>query len=135
MAMNTPHTHPRTALIVEDNRLMLDLLEQVLSTAGFGTTTADHGQAAVGALMERHYDVLIVDVGLPDMNGMSIGDLARELYQNQIVIIVITGEQIHSRSLTSLGLYADDFLGKPFDTEELIARIESKLRRRDTQNQ
>lgn len=131
--MNNSITQRRTVLIVEDDASMLALLDQVLIEAGFETTTADHGQAAVAALMEGPFDVLVADVGLPDMNGITIGDLARDLYQNQIVIINISGDHIRSRKVASLQLYADDFLGKPFDIDELMARIESKLRRRDAE--
>ena len=73
--------------------------------------------------------MLVVDVNLPDMNGMAIGELARERYQDRIMILVITGLHIQHRRLPSLQLGADDFLGKPFDLDEFIARIECKVRR------
>jgi DNA-binding response OmpR family regulator len=130
--MNDTRTRRRTALLVEDDDDMLALLEHVLGMAGFDTESASRGQAALEALEHRRFDVLLIDVGLPDMNGLVIGDRARELYKNEVVIIVITGEQIYSRRLTSLELNADDFLGKPFAPEELIARIQSKLRRMDS---
>lgn len=63
-------------------------------------------------LAERCFDVLVVDVNLPDMNGMAIGELACERYQDRIMILVITGLHIPHRRLSSLQLGADDFLGK-----------------------
>ena len=107
---------------------MLNLLHEVLEDAGFETTAVDCGKSALTMVAERCFDVLIVDVNLPDMNGMAIGELARERYQDQIAILVITGQNIQNRHISSLQLGADDFLGKPFNIGELIARIESKLR-------
>ena len=63
------------------------------------------------------------------MNGLSICEAARTWYQDQVAILVITGQAIQRRGLAALQLGADDFLGKPFHLDELIARIESKLRR------
>ncbi len=80
-------------------------------------------------LAKQRFDVLIVDVNLPDMSGMIICDEARERYQEQVVILVMTGLRMQHRRVSSLQLGADDFLGKPFDPKELVARIESKLRR------
>ena len=71
---------------------MLNLLHEVLEDAGFETTAVDCGKSALTMLAERCFDVLIVDVNLPDMNGMAIGELARERYQDQIAILVITGK-------------------------------------------
>ncbi len=127
--MNNGTPSPRTALIVEDDHPTLELLHEVLENAGFETMDADCGSAALTRLQERRFDVLLVDVNLPDMSGMIVCDAARERYQDQIVIMVITGLNIERRSISSLQVCADDFLGKPFDFDELIARIESKLRR------
>ena len=126
--MNNVTPESPTALVVEDDHLMLNMLHEVLEHAGFQTTAVDHGQAALTMLTERCFDVLVVDVNLPDMNGMAIGELARKQYQGRIAIVVITGFNVQNRRVSSLQLGADDFLGKPFDLDELIARIESKLR-------
>ena len=108
---------------------MLNLLHEVLEDAGFETTAVDCAKSALTMLAERCFDVLIVDVNLPDMNGMAIGELARNLYQDRIMILIITGFNVQNRHVSSLQLGADDFLGKPFDINELIAHIEGKLRR------
>ncbi len=127
--MNKVTPSPRTALVVEDDQLMLNVLHEALEDAGFVTTAVDCGSLAMAMLAERRFDVLLVDVNLPDMNGLSICEAARERYQEQIAILVITGLKIERRILSSLQVCADDFLGKPFASDELIARIESKLRR------
>ncbi len=127
--MNNVTPLSRTALVVEDDQLMLKLLHEVLEDAGFETTVVDQGKLALTVLAERCFDVLLVDVTLPDMNGLSICEAARTWYQDQVAILVITGQEIQRRGLAALQLCADDFLGKPFHLDELIARIESKLRR------
>ena len=127
--MNNVTPLPRTALVVEDDEHMLTFLHEVLEDAGFDTTAVDHGRPAIRMLAERRFDVLLVDVNLPDMNGLSICEAARTWYQDQVAILVITGQEIQRRGLAALQLGADDFLGKPFHLDELIARIESKLRR------
>ncbi len=119
----------RTALIVEDDPPTLEFLHEVLTDAGFETTDADCGSAALTIVAKQRFDVLLVDVNLPDMSGMIVCDEARERYQEQIVILVMTGQRIQHRRVSSLQLGADDFIGKPFDPKELVARIESKLRR------
>ncbi len=127
--MNNVTPSPRTALIVEDDQALLDVLHEVLTDAGFETTAVDCGRPAMRMLAKQRFDVVIVDVNLPDMSGMIICDEARERYQEQVVILVMTGLRMQHRRVSSLQLGADDFLGKPFDPKELVARIESKLRR------
>jgi DNA-binding response OmpR family regulator len=129
MEMDRRSPSPRTALVVEDDQHLLNMLQDVLEYAGFETTAVDHGSPAMTLLAERRFDVLLVDVNLPDINGLVICDTARERYQDQIAILVIAGRNIERWGVWSFQLGADDFLGKPFDIDELIARIESKLRR------
>ncbi len=83
-------------------------------------------------LAERRFDLLLVDVYLPDMNGLDICDAARKRYQERIVILVVSDQEIEQVGPAALDLCADDYLGKPFDVDELIARIKSKLRRAPT---
>ncbi len=127
--MNNVMPSSRTALVVEDHHGLLDVLHEVLTDAGFETTAVARGRPAMTMLTERRFDVLVVDVNLPDINGMAIGELARDLYQDRIMILIITAFNIQNRRVSSLQLGADDFLGKPFDVTELIAHIERKLRR------
>ena len=127
--MNNGTPSPRTALVVEDDQLMLNVLHEALEDADFATTTVDRGSLAMAMLAERRFDVLLVDINLPDMNGLSICEAARTRYQEQIAILVMSGQDNERWRLASLQICADDFLGKPFDLEEFAARIESKVRR------
>ena len=127
--MNNGTPSPRTALVVEDDEHMLTFLHEALEDAGFETTVVAQGNLALTVLAERRFNLLLVDVNLPDMNGLSICEAARTWYQDQVAILVITGQEIQRRGLAAIQLCADDFLDKPFHLDELIARIESKLRR------
>ena len=127
--MNNVTPSLRTALIVEDDQDLFGVLHKALTDAGFETTAVDHGRPAMRMLAKQRFDVLLLDVNLPDMSGMIVCDEARERYQDQVVILVMTGENIERRSQSSLQVCADDFLGKPFAFDELFARIESTLRR------
>ena len=119
----------RTALVVDDYQPVLTLLQRVLAGAGFNTTAVDQGRAAMTLLAEHRFDLLLVEANLPDMNGLRLCEAARERYQDQVVILVLSNGEIEQWGVTALKRCADDFLGKPFDVAELIARINSNLRR------
>jgi DNA-binding response OmpR family regulator len=128
--MGSIGTSTRTAMVVDDDKAVLELLLELLVEDGFITTGFQRGQEALDALSRQRYDLLVVDVGLPDINGMCICQEARQRYGDDIVIFIITADQQRERVVTALEIGADDFIGKPFNTEELLARIEAKLRRR-----
>lgn len=129
--MNQTEEKPLTALVVDDEPAFLQMLSQLLADVSFATTCSDSGAGAIKALQERPFDLLIVDIGLPDMNGMHICEVARARYGASITIFVVTADDRVERRVTALELGADDFLGKPFDIEELLVRIAVKLQRMD----
>ena len=126
--MNNVTMSPRTALVVEGCEFTREVLHDVLMEAGFDTMSVACGTAASTMLAEWHFDVLVADIYLPDMHGLAVCEAARERYQGQIAILVMSGRDIERWGLASLQLCADDFLGKPFDLDEFVARIESKVR-------
>lgn len=128
--MGSMGTSPRMAMVVDDDKALLDLLVEILVEDGFITAGFQTGKAALNALSQQQFELLVVDVGLPDMNGMQICQAARERYGDDVIIFIITADQQRERLMTALEVGADDFIGKPFHIEELLARIEVKLRRR-----
>lgn len=128
--MGPTGTSPRMAMVVDDDKALLDLLVEILVEDGFITAGFQTGKAALNALSQQQFELLVVDVGLPDMNGMQICQAARERYGDDVIIFIITADQQRERLMTALEVGADDFIGKPFHIEELLARIEVKLRRR-----
>jgi DNA-binding response OmpR family regulator len=123
------HSGAVTALVVDDEIPLLQLLGKVLEEAGFTPTCFGLGAPALAALAQHRFDLMVIDIGLPDMNGMQICESARERYGADVAILIITADNRRERCITALELGADDFVSKPFDVEELMARISSVLRR------
>ena len=126
-AKNEPTT--AAALVVEDDPALLDLLAGLLQEAGFTPTCCTHGQLALARLAVQAFDLLLLDLWLPDLPGFAVCQAAREWYGAEPIVILLTADQRVSSWVTALDLGADDCVGKPFDSEELLARIWAKRRR------
>lgn len=115
-------------LLVDDNRELLALLRAALSTAGYAhVDTADSAQSARARFAAIRPDLMVLDVNLPDGDGFS---LMRELRaQGDIPVLFLSARDADEDRLFGLGLGADDYLTKPFLTQELLLRIASILRR------
>ena len=115
-------------LVVEDNLQLAELLSKGLHAAGYETDVLATSAEARAALTTTRYAVLILDLGLPDGDGLSI---LREIRHRKdpIPVLVLTARGgVHDR-VSGLRSGADDYLVKPFDFEELVARLEALLRR------
>lgn len=115
-------------LVVEDEPDMQFLLGENLEVEGYRVTTVGTGEGALGALAERPYDVMIVDVMLPGMSGFEVcrGVRARGL---RLPLIMLTARSEESDRVIGLDLGADDYVTKPFGVRELLARVRAQLRR------
>jgi DNA-binding response OmpR family regulator len=119
-------------LVAEDDHRLRALLEQALTEAGWQVTAvADGRQAHLLALAGRDHDVLLLDVGLPGMDGLSVCRRLREAGVITPVLMLTARGQVADR-VTGLDAGADDYLPKPFDVDELLARLRA-LRRREEQ--
>ena len=118
-----------TALVVEDDPALLELLAGLLQAAGFTSTCCTQGQAALAQLGAHAFDLLLLELWLPDVPGFAVCQAARERYGAGPIVILLTADQRVSSWVTALDLGADDCVGKPFDPEELLARIRAKRRR------
>jgi two-component system OmpR family response regulator len=119
-------------LVAEDDDRLRALLEQVLTEAGWDVTAvADGRQAHLLALDGRDHDVLLLDVGLPELDGLT---LCRRLRQDGVTtpVLMLTARGQVADRITGLDAGADDYLPKPFDVDELLARLRA-LRRREEQ--
>jgi DNA-binding response OmpR family regulator len=124
---DTPAGVPPHVLVVDDDVAMRALIAEYLSEYAFRVTGVPDGQSMRNALKESVVDVIVLDLKLPSEDGMSI---ARELRaQSNIPIVMITGRQAQADRIIGLELGADDYLTKPFDPRELLARIRTILRR------
>src|ERR1700760_89357 len=115
-------------LIVEDNAELAELLAKGLQAAGYEVDVLSTVEEATSVLLTTRYAALILDLGLPDGDGLSI---LREIRHRRdpIPVLVLTARGgVHDR-VGGLRTGADDYLVKPFDFEELLARLEALLRR------
>ena len=115
-------------LVVEDNDLVADALTLGLGAAGFAVDRVASAEAAHNALAIEHFDLLVVDVGLPGADGLSLVRRLRASGATQPVLI-LTARDTLAIKVEALNLGADDFLLKPFEQDELIARCRALIRR------
>jgi len=114
-------------LVVDDERSILDLLEMILKKEQFQVATASDGKSAMALFDSFNPDLVLLDLMLPDINGHN---LCREMTnKRRVPIIMLTAKNDIVDKVLGLELGADDYITKPFDTRELVARIKAVLRR------
>lgn len=126
--MTVSKDQPARILVVEDRREVVDLLAQALRATGHDVVIAMDGEEGLARASEPGIDLVVLDVGLPKRSGT---DVARELRARgiQIPLLMLTARDTVSDRVEGLDAGADDFLSKPFDIDELLARIRALLRR------
>ncbi|MGI8458799.1 MAG: response regulator transcription factor [Propionibacteriaceae bacterium] len=119
-------------LLVEDDRSLADMLEEILRTAGYDVEVAGDGQAGLHLGLSRSYDVIVLDRGLPAIEGL---DLLGRLRARGVVVpvLVLSALGLTRDRVDGLDAGAEDYLAKPFDIDELLARIRALLRRHSDQ--
>ena len=119
----------RTILVVEDEPRIAGLVRDYLEHAGFAVLTATDGAAALATFRARRPDALVLDLGLPRVDGL---DVVRAIRRDSAVpIIILTARGDETDRVTGLELGADDYVVKPFSPKELVARVRAVLRRTD----
>jgi DNA-binding response OmpR family regulator len=119
----------KTILVVDDERKIVDLARDYLEHAGFAVRTAADGQAAIEAVQRDHPDLIVLDLGLPGMDGLDVTRRIRR--DSNLPVIMLTARDDELDKLLGLELGADDYLTKPFSPRELVARVRAVLRRVD----
>jgi two-component system KDP operon response regulator KdpE len=114
-------------LVVDDENSIRRYLRAALSAQGFAIYEAANGQEAINAVVSHHPDLVILDLGLPDFDGIEVTRRLREWSQTPIIILSVR-EAEHDK-IAALDAGADDYLTKPFSTGELMARMRVALRR------
>jgi len=115
-------------LVVEDNEPLAELLTKGLNAAGFSIDVVNTAGAARDALATTRYSAIVLDLGLPDEDGLSVLRELRAQRDATPVLVLTARGGVHDR-VTGLRSGADDYLAKPFAFEELVARLEALLRR------
>lgn len=118
---------PARVLVVDDERSLRELLQYGLGQAGFSVRTVADGLAAFPAIQTWAPDVIVLDVMLPDRDGLSLLPEIRQLTTAPVVMLTARTEL--DEKLAGFSAGADDYVGKPFDLEELVARLRTLLRR------
>jgi DNA-binding response OmpR family regulator len=117
----------KTILIVEDDESLRDFLKKTLTDHNFNVIVADDGAEALEMVGKKLPDLVILDLGLPKVSGETV---CVEIKKNhpEVIVIVLTAKSKSSDAVRSLRIGADDYMSKPFTIEELMARIEARLK-------
>ncbi|MGM9425375.1 response regulator transcription factor [Hydrogenophaga sp. MI9] len=119
-------------LLAEDDAMLGTSMEKALTLAGFTVDWVRNGQHAITALQALVYDVVLLDIGLPEVDGLQVLQHMRQRRQATPVLMVTARDAIRDR-VAGLNQGADDYLTKPFDLDELVARIHALARRQPGQ--
>lgn len=126
--MNKRHT----VLIVDDEPHIRRLIHAALSRADYATIEAATAREALEKLRSERPDISLLDLGLPDRDGLELVPLFKQ--QSDTTLIVVSARDATEQKVAALDLGADDYLTKPFDTDELLARLRVALRNRMTKD-
>jgi len=117
----------KTVLVVDDEPKIVQLARDYLEHAGFAVVTATDGPSALDEVRRRRPDLMVLDLGLPRLDGL---DVTREIRrESNLPIVMLTARDDEVDKLVGLELGADDYLTKPFSPRELVARVKAVLRR------
>jgi DNA-binding response OmpR family regulator len=115
-------------LLVEDDRDIAEPLARALGREGYEISTAGDGRVAVQTVLDTPPDLIILDIGLPGMDGLDVCRHVREA-QPQVPILMLTARDGELETVAGLDAGADDYITKPFRLSELLARVRAALRR------
>ena len=115
-------------LVVDDDRALREVLRRALQLGGYEIELAEGGAAALAQIAARAPDAVVLDIGLPDIDGLEVSRLLRA-EGNRVPILMLTARDAVADRIEGLDAGADDYLVKPFDIGELKARVRALLRR------
>lgn len=114
-------------LLIEDDPALLTILQAAIAFGGFSEQSVGRGRDALAAFDAAEFDAVLIDLGLPDMDGAELLQSLRE--RSDVPIIVVSGRGAERDKIEALDLGADDYVSKPFLPGELLARVRAALRR------
>ena len=123
----------RQILCVEDDAAILMPLRYALEREGWQVSWASAGLQAIQMLQQQDFDFIILDVGLPDLNGFEVCKQLRQKYQTPLLFLTARDDEIDR--VVGLEIGADDYCTKPFSAREIVARIKAIWRRMEVQTQ
>ena len=120
----------KTILIVDDEQPIREILVYNLKKEGYNTIEASDGITALNIALEKHPDLILLDIMLPKMDGLSVCKRIKNSYN--VPILMLTAKDSEIDKILGLELGADDYITKPFSVRELIARVKANLRKVET---
>ena len=117
-----------TIMIVDDEPEVREVLEEYFSTHGYAAIGAEHAAAARALAQQQTIDLALIDIHMPGEDGLSLARHLRERYSTMAIVILTSAGMVIDR-IVGLEMGADDYVAKPFDPRELLARVKSVLRR------
>ena len=117
----------KTILVVEDEMKIARVVRDYLERAGFDVVVVGDGEAALASARANRPDLVVLDLGLPGMDGMDVARSLRRSHETPIVMVTARGDE--TDRIVGLELGADDYVVKPFSPKELVARVRAVLRR------
>ena len=121
----------KTVLVVDDEKPIVDILVYNLKKEGYNTLEANDGEEAVRLVIEKKPDLVLLDIMLPKMDGLTVCKKIRHNYNIPIIMLSAKDEEIDK--ILGLELGADEYITKPFSVRELIARVKANLRKSDNE--
>jgi DNA-binding response OmpR family regulator len=121
----------KTILVVDDEPKILQIARDYLEHAGYAVSGAGDGRTALAAARADRPDMLILDLGLPDMDGLDVCRAVRKF--SSVPIIMLTARDEDTDKVAGLELGADDYVTKPFSPKELVARVRAVFRRQEVE--
>ncbi|PKG39216.1 response regulator [Psychromonas sp. Urea-02u-13] len=122
----------KNLLLIDDDKELVSLLAEFLSLENFNIDTAPDGESGLQKALATEYDLILLDVMMPRMNGFEMLKLLRQKSDTPVLILTAKGDEIDK--VLGLEMGADDYLAKPFSERELLARIRAILRRTQYKN-
>ncbi|AJA10084.1 response regulator with CheY-like receiver domain and winged-helix DNA-binding domain [Sphingopyxis fribergensis] len=119
-------------LVVDDELHIRRLIHAALARADYAIVEAENARDALDMLRKERPDIVLLDLGLPDRDGLELVPLVKQ--QSDTTLIVVSARDATDQKVAALDLGADDYLTKPFDTDELLARVRVALRNRMTRD-
>lgn len=127
MTVDTAATKRPHLLVVEDDQDIVDVIKRYFTAQGFNVAVASDGSSMRAVIDSQDIDVVLLDLGLPGEDGFTLTRYLRERWKGALIIVTGRGDSIDR--VVGLELGADDYVTKPFDLRELLARVRSVLRR------
>ncbi len=126
--LTRPDGSPLRVLVVDDETNLAELVSMALRYEGWDVAVAHTGSAAVAAAKERHPDAIVLDIMLPDFDGLEVMRRVRA-FQPDVPVLFLTARDAVEDRITGLTAGGDDYVTKPFSLEELVARLRALMRR------